>query len=79
MNTFEELYQHNVKIDDEYDNIKNRVKQYYDILKKSLSDYELNILDKLIENHYKMSGKENMYFFINGFKHGMSVDFNSTK
>lgn len=84
MSVFDKLYDDKIYpkdwimgSDDKYANAKNRAKQYYEIMEKELSPKGLKILNKLLENHYQMSEKENMHFFISGLKLGMSMDFNS--
>lgn len=81
MNIIDELYSKKDCIksfvmskDQKYACAKNRMKQQYEIMEKTLSDKQMKILNRLIENHYQMSEQENMYFFVKGLKMGLGVE-----
>lgn len=54
---------------------RNRIEQCYDSLKKTLTLNQLSTLKKLMKSEYNLQQTENMRFFINGFRLGMSLNF----
>lgn len=60
-----------------YHREKNRMEQFYSYLRNNLSVDELKIFEKFIKSQNKISDSENMRFFVNGFKLGMSFAIES--
>lgn len=54
---------------------RNRIEQCYDSLKNNLTSNQLSTLKKLMKSEYNLQQTENMRFFINGFRLGMSLNF----
>lgn len=55
-----------------YHREKNRMKQFYSYLRNNLSEDESKTLERLMKCQNKIIDAENMRFFVNGFKLGMS-------
>lgn len=60
-----------------YHREKNRIGQLYSYLHDNLSGDELKTLERLMKSQNKISDSENMRFFVNGFKLGMSFAIES--
>lgn len=54
---------------------RHRIEQCYDSLKNNLTSNQLSTLKKLMKSEYNLQQTENMRFFINGFRLGMSLNF----
>ena len=55
-----------------YHREKNRIGQFYSYLHDNLSGDELKTLENLVKSQDRLIDAENMRFFVNGFKLGMS-------
>lgn len=51
-----------------------RIDQLYDYLKENITSRQLIALQKLLKSEYNVRQTENMRFFINGFRLGMSLN-----
>ncbi len=61
-----------MKKDREYLYAKNRANQLYEMLRENLSDKDAETLDRIIASSNRQAERENLRFFTNGFKLGMS-------
>jgi len=52
---------------------RNRIDQLYEYLKNNISSNQLNTLKRLMKSEYDLRQTENIRFFINGFRLGMSL------
>lgn len=82
MSTMEEFYKVTVMMteksmreDKTYQRAKNQASQYYQLLHESLSDRDLDFLDKLMKCTEKKEQRTNTLCFTNGFKKGFSAAF----
>ncbi len=53
---------------------RSRVEQRYNMLKECLEPNGIEILKKLMKSEYDLRQLENIRFFINGFRLGISVN-----
>lgn len=75
----ERLYQNTIKPskrdmrkDREYLCAKNRANQLYEELRGKLSEKDIKTLDRIMASSNRQMERENLRFFTNGFKLGMS-------
>lgn len=75
MNVITEIYRNSIqpsensmKKDKSYKRAKNQVKQYYEILKKRLSEKDMLLLDKLLSSYDIKTERKNIYCFQFGFR-----------
>ena len=54
-------------------NERNRINQMYECLKKSISPSQVTTLKRLMKSEYNIRQAENIRFFVNGFRLGMSL------
>ncbi len=53
---------------------RHRIDQLYNNLKESISPEQTNTLKRLMKSEYDLRQTENIRFFINGFRLGMSLN-----
>ena len=52
---------------------RNRIDQLYESLKKDISSSQVTTLKRLMKSAYDIRQAENIRFFVNGFRLGMSL------
>lgn len=82
MSVIEDMYRNSIRSsersinkDKQYTKAKNKTNQYYVMLCERLTEYQISLLDKLVDSYDKKTERQNIYCFKTGFKTGLTTGF----
>lgn len=82
MSVIEDMYEKSIQPSERsmqkdkiYRKSKNKTNQYYKLLCERLTEYQISLLDKLVDSYDKKTERQNIYCFKTGFKTGLTTGF----